>query len=134
MAYDYDPLNLSDPNHPFARLGAELAQAQQRDMARRRSLADQLRGYPSPQMPQQQTRLAGMLGQPGQQPNPMGQMSGAINSLFGQQQKMGSGASVSAPVQNWDPNKPAPSMVQSGGFGGWLQSLFGGGAGGAAKG
>lgn len=127
MAYDYDPLNLGDPNHPLARLGADLAQVQQRDMARRRSLADQLRGYPAQQMPQQQTRLASMLGQPAQQPNPMGQMSGAINSLFGLQQKMGSGASVSAPMPLGDPNKPGPA-ADPGWFRSTWQGLFGNGA------
>lgn len=136
MAYDYDPLNMSDPNHPFARLGAELAMVQQQGM-RRRSLADQLQGYPAPQMPQQQTRLAGMLGQPSPQAQqmPMGQMPGALYSLFGPQQKFGSGASVSAPMQSWDPAKPDAAGVQASGFSGWLQSLFGGGGpGGAAKG
>ena len=133
MAYDYDPLNMNDPNHPFARLGAELAAAQQQGM-RRRSLADQLQGYPAPQMPQQQTRLAGMLGQPMQaQQMPMGQMLPAMQAMFGQQSKFGS--SVSAPMQSWDPNKPDAAGVQASGFGGWLQSLFGGGGpGGAAKG
>lgn len=134
MAYDYDPLNMSDPSHPFARLGAELAMVQQQGM-RRRSLADQLQGYPAPQMPQQQTRLTGLLGQPMQaQQMPMGQMAGAINGLFGLQQKLGSGASVSAPMQGWDPNKPDAAGVQVGGFSGWLQGLFGGGPGGMAKG
>lgn len=135
MAYDYEPLNMNDPNHPFARLGAELAAAQQQGM-RRRSLADQLQGYPAPQMPQQQTRLAGMLGQPMQaQQMPMGQMLPAMQAMFGQQSKFGSGASVSAPMQSWDPNKPDAAGVQASGFGGWLQSLFGGGGpGGAAKG
>ena len=136
MAYDYDPLNMNDPNHPFARLGAELAMVQQQGM-RRRSLADQLQGYPAPQMPQQPSRLAGMLGQPSPQAQqmPMGQMSGALYSLLGPQQKFGSGASVSAPMQSWDPAKPDAAGVQASGFSGWLQSLFGGGGpGGAAKG
>lgn len=134
MAYDYDPLNLGDPNHPLARLGADLAQVQQRDMARRRSLADQLRGYPAQQMPQQQTRLAGMLGQPGQpQQIPMQPITQALQAMFGQP-KFGSGASVSGPMQSWDAAKPNPSGMQSSGFGGWLQGLFGsGGPGGAAK-
>ena len=101
MAYDYDPLNMSDPNHPFARLGAELAMVQQQGM-RRRSLADQLGGYPQQQrMPQQSTRLASMLGQPMQQAQqmPMGQMLPAMQAMFGQQPKFGSGASVSAPSE-----------------------------------
>lgn len=131
----YDPLNMNDPNHPFARLGAELARQQG---GQRRSLADQLGGYPQQQrMPQQSTRLASMLGQPMQQAQqmPMGQMSGALYSLLGPQQKFGSGASVSAPMQSWDPAKPDAAGVQASGFSGWLQSLFGGGGpGGAAKG
>lgn len=132
----YDPLNMSDPSHPFARLGAELARAQQQGMGQRRSLAEQLGGYPQQMgMPQQPSRLASMLGQPQQQQIPMQPMQQALTALMGQQSKFGSGASASAPVQNWDPAKPNPSGMQSSGFGGWLQGLFGsGGAGGAAKG
>lgn len=129
MAYDYDPLNMSDPNHPFARLGAELAMVQQQGM-RRRSLADQLGGYPQQQrMPQQSTRLASMLGQPMQQAQqmPMGQMPQALAALFGQQQKFGSGASVSGPVPLGDPNKPGAAAAP-GWFGNMWDGLFGGGA------
>ena len=129
MAYDYDPLNMSDPSHPFARLGAELARAQQQGMGQRRSLAEQLGGYPQQMgMPQQPSRLASMLGQPQQQQIPMQPMQQALTALMGQQKP---GATVSAPVQNWDPNKPDPTM-QSSGFGGWLQGLFS--SSGAAKG
>lgn len=126
----YDPLNMNDPNHPFARLGAELARQQG---GQRRSLADQLGGYPQQQrIPQQSSRLASMLGQPMQQqsPMPMGQMPQALAALFGQQ-RFGSGASVSAPMQNWDQAKPDPTMPSSG-LGGWLQGLFS--SNGAAKG